>query len=156
MKSLLSFADCAPRESNSLHNQNTLSALKAACIAPHRQDDESLPNSGTIHGNNSASRDDSIDTSLDASIEIIAVDDGSTDGETARKLDEWQQRFPHLIHVVHKENGGHGSAVNAGLQRAKGLYFKVVDADDWLDTSSMRTIMQFIYCLLYTSPSPRD
>ena len=67
MKSLLSFADCAPRESNSLHDQNTLSALKAACIAPHRQDDESLPNSGTIHGNNSASRDDSTDAALDAS-----------------------------------------------------------------------------------------
>lgn len=145
MKSLLSFADSAPRETNPLRNQNNLSARVAAGTTPHRQDDESLANSGSMHGNNLTSLDDSIDTSLDASIEIIAVDDGSTDGETARKLDEWQQRFPHLIHVVHKENGGHGSAVNAGLQRAQGLYFKVVDADDWLDTASMRTIMQFIY-----------
>ena len=40
--------------------------------------------------------------------------------------------YPSIIKAVHKENGGHGSAVNAGIDQADGLYFKVVDSDDWV------------------------
>jgi len=77
-------------------------------------------------------------------IEIIIVNDGSTDGLTATKADEWHERYPETIYVIHKENGGHGSAVNAGIQTARGRYFKVVDSDDWLDADAMRTIMPYL------------
>ncbi|MDR3037122.1 MAG: glycosyltransferase family 2 protein [Coriobacteriales bacterium] len=70
-------------------------------------------------------------------VEIIIVDDGSTQDDTAAKADSWQMRFPDVIRAVHQENGGHGAAVNAGLARARGAYFKVVDADDWLDEEAL-------------------
>ena len=76
-------------------------------------------------------------------LEILIVDDGSTD-DTPRKADEWHERYPDTIYVVHKENGGHGSAVNAGLEYARGRYFKVVDSDDWLDEQAMRPIMRYL------------
>ncbi|MDR3037102.1 MAG: glycosyltransferase family 2 protein [Coriobacteriales bacterium] len=70
-------------------------------------------------------------------IEIVIVDDGSTQDDTAAKADSWQARFPDVIRAVHQENGGHGAAVNAGLAHARGTYFKVVDADDWLDEEAL-------------------
>ena len=76
-------------------------------------------------------------------LEILIVDDGSTDG-TAQKADGWHERHPDTIYAIHKANGGHGSAVNAGLANARGRYFKVVDSDDWLDEQAMRTIMRYL------------
>ena len=77
-------------------------------------------------------------------IEIIIVDDGSTKDDTAAKADAWQERHPDLIRAIHKENGGHGSAVNTGLSHATGRYFKVVDSDDWLDEHAMSEIMAYL------------
>lgn len=77
-------------------------------------------------------------------IEILIVNDGSTKDNTAEKADEWQARYPEIIKAIHKENGGHGSAVNAGLAEARGLYYKVVDSDDWLDEAAMREIMAYL------------
>ena len=76
-------------------------------------------------------------------LEILIVNDGSTD-ETAAKADAWHERYPDTIYAIHKENGGHGSAVNAGLASARGRYFKVVDSDDWLDEQAMRPIMRYL------------
>ena len=76
-------------------------------------------------------------------LEILIVDDGSTDA-TPQKADEWHERYPETIYVIHQENGGHGAAVNRGLQEARGRYFKVVDSDDWLDEASMRPIMRYL------------
>ena len=77
-------------------------------------------------------------------IEILIVDDGSTKDNTAEKADEWHEKHPDTIYAIHKENGGHGSAVNTGLANARGRYFKVVDSDDWLDEGAMRTIMPYL------------
>lgn len=65
-------------------------------------------------------------------MEIVIVDDGSTDN-TGAIADEYAAQFPDIVKVIHKPNGGHGSAVNAGLEVAKGKYLKVVDSDDWVD-----------------------
>lgn len=64
--------------------------------------------------------------------EIIIINDGSTD-KTLEIALEYKRSYPGTIKVVDKENGGHGSGVNEGLRLAQGLYYKVVDSDDWLD-----------------------
>ena len=73
-------------------------------------------------------------------IEILIVDDGSKD-DTARIADEFEAAYPGIVHAIHQENGGHGEAVNAGLRNAKGLYYKVLDSDDWLDQDSLLRVM---------------
>ncbi len=77
-------------------------------------------------------------------IEILVVDDGSEKDDTARKADEWEARRPGVVRALHKENGGHGSAINLGLAEATGRYFKVVDSDDWLDADAARELMAYL------------
>ena len=76
-------------------------------------------------------------------VEIIIVDDGSTDN-TAKIADEYQQKYPDIVRAVHKPNGGHGSGVNAGLKHASGLYYKVVDSDDWVDAEAYKKLLSTI------------
>lgn len=73
-------------------------------------------------------------------VEIIIVDDGSKDA-TAEIADRYAKKYPSIIKAVHQENGGHGAAVNAGIEHATGLYFKVVDSDDWVDADAYRKIL---------------
>ena len=65
-------------------------------------------------------------------VEILIVDDGSKD-DTGAIADRLEAEHPTIVKAIHKENGGHGSAVNTGLDNATGLFFKVVDSDDKLD-----------------------
>lgn len=74
-------------------------------------------------------------------VEILIVDDGSAD-DTAAIADEYVSKYPSIVKAIHKENGGHGSAVNAGLEQATGLYFKVVDSDDWVKETAYLKILE--------------
>jgi len=74
-------------------------------------------------------------------VEILIVDDGSTKDNTAQIADEYAAKYPTIIKAIHKENGGHGSAVNAGIDNATGLYFKVVDSDDWVKEDAYLQIL---------------
>ncbi len=76
--------------------------------------------------------------------EILIVDDGSTD-DTGIIADQYARDYPDIIKAIHKQNGGHGSAVNAGLQAAEGTYFKVVDSDDWLDEKALKALLFHIH-----------
>ncbi len=77
------------------------------------------------------------------SVEIIIVNDGSTDN-TLKIANKYLKKYPKTIKVIDKENGGHGSAVNIGLKNATGLYFKVVDSDDWLDKKYLKKLLKEI------------
>lgn len=74
-------------------------------------------------------------------VEIIIVDDGSKD-RTAEIADEYERKYPGIVRAIHQENGGHGEAVNTGIRNATGLYFKVVDSDDWVDLDAYMAILE--------------
>lgn len=73
-------------------------------------------------------------------VEILIVDDGSSD-KTASIADAYAKKYPTIVKAIHQENGGHGEAVNAGLRNASGLYYKVVDSDDWVKESAYKKIL---------------
>mgnify|MGYP002626963259 CR=1 FL=1 len=73
-------------------------------------------------------------------IEILVVDDGSSD-DTAAIADRWASEHPGVVRAIHQENAGHGGAVMTGLRNAGGVYFKVVDSDDWVDTEALGRVM---------------
>ena len=72
--------------------------------------------------------------------EIILVDDGSTD-DTGAIADRYAAQYPGIVRAIHQENGGHGEGVNQGIRHADGLYFKVVDSDDWLNSEALGKLM---------------
>ena len=92
--------------------------------------------------NSAAYMDHCIKTLLEAGdeAEIILVDDGSTD-DTPAIADRYAEQYPDVVRVIHQPNGGHGEGVNQGLAHATGLYYKVVDSDDWLDVPSLHKVM---------------
>ncbi len=73
-------------------------------------------------------------------LELILVNDGSTDA-SPRILREYRERAPGLFVLLEQENTGHGAAVMAGLRRASGRFFRVLDSDDWLDTPSLLRLL---------------
>lgn len=80
-------------------------------------------------------------------VEILIVNDGSTDA-TAEIAKQYAEKYPTIVKAIDKENGGHGDAVNTGLQHATGLYYKVVDSDDWVDEEALKKIMCLIHQLV--------
>lgn len=76
-------------------------------------------------------------------VEIIIVNDGSKD-RTSEIAHEYMEKYPTIVKVVDKENGGHGDAVNSGLTYATGKYFKVVDSDDWVDEEALLKVLDTI------------
>lgn len=72
-------------------------------------------------------------------LEIILIDDGSTDN-SLNKCNEWKQKDERIV-VIHKENGGLSSVRNEGLEIAKGKYITFVDSDDYIDINMYYSMM---------------
>lgn len=86
-------------------------------------------------------------------VEILIVDDGSSD-RTAEIADAYAEQYPGIIRAIHQPNGGHGAAVNTGLKNAAGIYFKVVDSDDWLDRDSYLRVLKRLRTLIKLNTLP--
>lgn len=76
-------------------------------------------------------------------LEIIIVNDGSKDG-TLAIANDYKQRYPQSVVVIDKPNGHYGSCINASLKVATGKYFRIVDADDWVDS---KALVEFVHTL---------
>ena len=79
----------------------------------------------------SVTRDD-----VPSSLELIVVNDGSTDGSLAI-MQEYAEKRPDIVNIIDKPNGHYGSCVNVALKVATGKYFRILDADDWFDTEEL-------------------
>lgn len=85
--------------------------------------------------------DSFVDERVLEAIEVLIVDDGSKD-KTAEIGNRYEAQYPDTFRVISKENGGHGSTINRGIQEAKGKYFKVVDGDDWVDRDGFAELIR--------------
>lgn len=94
------------------------------------------------------------DTELMNKLDIIVVNDGSTD-RTSEIAHSYTKRFPNAIRVIDKQNGHYGSCINAALTSATGRYFRILDADDWFDTSALKNLISYLQAsesdVIYTS-----
>lgn len=76
-------------------------------------------------------------------IEIIVVNDGSTDA-TAEAASRYCEQYPETVRLISQENKGHGGALNAGCAAAQGKYLKVIDADDWVVTENLPSLIDLL------------
>lgn len=75
------------------------------------------------------------------SLELIVVNDGSTDASLAI-MQEYASKRPDIISIIDKPNGHYGSCVNAALNVATGKYYRMLDADDWFDTDGLIKLLE--------------
>lgn len=74
-------------------------------------------------------------------LEVIIVNDGSNDG-TELKAQKYVRKYPDSYQIINKVNGGHGSTINIGSKVARGKYFKIIDADDWVVTENLEEFIE--------------
>lgn len=76
-------------------------------------------------------------------LDIIVVDDGSKD-LTSEIAQDYVRKYPNSVSLIKKENGGYGTTVNASLKKARGKYFKLLDADDWVMTEELDKLVDLL------------
>jgi glycosyltransferase involved in cell wall biosynthesis len=76
-------------------------------------------------------------------LEILVINDGSTDG-TKDIVNNYVLKYPQSVKLINKVNGGHGSAINIGIENASGKYLCVVDGDDWVNSSALEEMVSYM------------
>lgn len=74
-------------------------------------------------------------------LDILVISDGTPD-HSVDIIKEYVEKYPDVIRLIEKENGGHGSVINRGIREAKGEYFRVLDSDDWFDKTSFSSFIK--------------
>lgn len=77
-----------------------------------------------------------------AQIEVLVVDDGSTD-KSGRIADKFAQKYP-CVRVIHKQNAGVAAARNTGIRSAHGEWLYFVDSDDWMEKNGVSDICEAV------------
>lgn len=75
--------------------------------------------------------------------EILIINDGSKDN-TSVIGHKYQEMTNGIVKVIDKENGGHGSTINKGIEIAKGKYIKLIDGDDWVDSENLAKLVDVL------------
>ena len=75
--------------------------------------------------------------------EILIINDGSKDS-TSKIAHRYQDITNGIVKVIDKENGGHGSTINKGIEIAKGKYIKLIDGDDWVDSENLAKLVDVL------------
>ena len=83
-------------------------------------------------------------------LDIIVVNDGSKD-HTAEVVQKYVERYRDSIRLVNKKNGGHGSTINTSIKYACGKYYKILDADDWVNSENLNRLVAFLEKTDYNS-----
>ena len=81
------------------------------------------------------------DETLFEQLEVLVINDGSPD-KSRDVAQKYVDKYPNVYKIIDKENGGHGSGINVGADEATGMYFKVLDADDWVDITGFENFMK--------------
>lgn len=79
---------------------------------------------------------------FEENVELIIVDDGSTDSSRSIALD-YQSKYPENIRVLVQENMGQAAARNNGIKHARGRYLNFLDSDDYLDENVLSSVYEF-------------
>lgn len=83
------------------------------------------------------------DRDLMDKLEVLCINDGTPD-HSADFAREYERRFPNTFRVIDKENGGHGSAWNRGLEDASGKYVAFLDSDDWYSSDKLAELLYYL------------
>lgn len=74
-------------------------------------------------------------------LELLVINDGSHD-RTVEIVEGYEKKYPGIIRLINKENGGHGSTINTSLRLAAGKFYKVLDGDDWVDAAELDKLIE--------------
>lgn len=88
-----------------------------------------------------------INHKLSNKIEVLIINDGSKDntkiiGQELQDMTTFDGNS--IVRLINKENGGHGSAINVGIELARGKYFKLMDGDDYLKTDELVKLIEIL------------
>lgn len=76
-------------------------------------------------------------------LELLVINDGSKD-KTAEIVTKYVEKYPNVIKLVNKKNGGHGSTINKSLELSTGKFYKIIDGDDWVDPVELDKLIDFL------------
>ena len=76
-------------------------------------------------------------------LELLVIDDGSNDN-IKEVMAPYIEKYGNSIKLISKKNGGHGSTINKSIVKCTGKYYKVVDADDWVETDNLDKLIEYL------------
>lgn len=86
----------------------------------------------------------SIDPNNNKNIELIIINDGSTDNSLSIVMNILKKNNLKNYIIINKKNEGHGPAIQLGIEKAKGKYLRILDSDDWFEKEALLEHIDFL------------